>query len=154
LNPHTRAILSFNPFLLITRLHGLVLIRQQDNAAQPTPKRLLIVLRYRAYQVSTGILTSFPFLTIQQLSCELGSTNSSLTNSAKKPLPFRPCGFSPHYDEYLQQDYQTQSGPHKLTFMLLSTQVASLPEQKNYLFPKVSVTYLAPSIFGACNLER
>lgn len=63
LNRTTPAILSFNPFLLITRLHGLVLIKQHDDVAKPTLKRLLSPLRYRTYLISTGVLTCFPFTT-------------------------------------------------------------------------------------------
>ena len=79
--------------LIVTILPRLVSVNTLGSLCSVSPKRQKRGLRCRTYKNSTGILTGFPFASLQ-LGDHLGSTNPSLIFIGKEPLPFRRRRFS------------------------------------------------------------
>jgi hypothetical protein len=94
----TFAILPFVRFVPL-RLPRTWTVRPGECPVRSTPRRWLSLYD------GTGILTSFPFETVE-LRCLLGSANPRLTNSAEEPLLFRPSGFTPDFRCYYDQDFR------------------------------------------------
>ena len=122
-----------------------------DKGSWPTLKRQELTLRCRVYLDGTGILTCFPFLP-KELPRELGPAYPQLTNIAVEPLPLRRWGFSPHLCCYYYRDLHFYE-------VHLTSQPSFCPRRTppyriTFRCPQVSVADLAPSIFGAPDLDR
>ena len=94
----TCAVLPFVRFVPL-RLPRIWTVRPGEGPAWSTPGRRL------SPHDGTGILTSFPFVTLE-LRRHLGPANPRLRNSAEEPLPFRPSRFSPDFRCYYDQDFR------------------------------------------------
>ena len=84
---------KFNQVLTVMILPWFILVSTAEKPCQPSPKCQKLDLRRRTYFCSTGILTCFPFPSLQ-LGDWLGSTNPWLNCIVKEPLPFQRRRFS------------------------------------------------------------
>lgn len=98
----------------------------------------------------TGILTCFPF-GVLRLRYVLGPTDPRLTNIAEEPWPLRRSGFSPDFAATATRIFVSAAVHDTLRRRFCPRRAP--PYQITLRCSVVSVIGLAPSIFGALNLD-